>query len=564
MQVASQFRQLLEDEWEFVIQDDPLYATQCGDHRYDDRLPLVSEADYARRLDSMRAFRNRLRAIDRDALDRKERLNYDIFGLVLDNEIGELEFRAYRLPIAKVGGFHSSFADLPEYAPLETQKDYENYIARLTAFKAYVEGHIGVMRTGIREGYAPPRATLEGVEDAIRPHLVEEASRSVFFKPFENFPKSIDPAEQPRLAEAGRNAILGSIVPGYRALLTFLVDEYLPAARADVAASSLPNGRAFYEHRVRYFTTLDVSPQIIHDIGLAEVKRIRSEMEDIVRRVGFQGGLRDFIQFLRTDGRFYVDAPDALMKEVALILKKMDGELPRLFKTLPRTPYGIKPVPDYIAPFTTTAYYFPPVGDGSRAGIYYVNTYDLKSRPLYELEALSLHEAVPGHHLQIALQQEIEDMPKFRRFGWITAFGEGWALYTERLGLEVGFYQDPYSDFGRLTYDMWRACRLVVDTGMHALGWTRLQAIDFMADNTALTLLNIANEVDRYIAWPGQALAYKMGELKIRELRALCERELGARFDLREFHDVVLRDGGVPLAVLEASVKTWLTERRGT
>jgi len=281
-------------------------------------------------------------------------------------------------------------------------------------------------------------------------------------------------------------------------------------------------------------------------------------MEAILRKVDFQGDFQEFIHFLRTDPRFYVDTPEALMKEVALVLKKMDGELPRLFKTLPRMPYGIKQVPDYIAPQTTTAYYFPPAGDGARAGAYYVNTYDLKSRPLYEIEALSLHEAVPGHHLQIALTQEIDTMPNFRRFGWITAFGEGWALYAERLGLEVGFYQDAYSDFGRLTYEMWRACRLAVDTGLHALGWTRQQAIDFMAQNSALTLLNIENEVDRYIAWPGQALAYKMGELKIRELRALAEQELGARFDLREFHDVVLRHGGLPLDVLEAQVKSWL------
>ncbi len=561
MPASSRLQQLFADEWEFRMQEDPLFATQCGDHRFDDRLPSVSEADFARRLERMRAFRERLRAIDRGALTAVEQLNYDIFGHVLENEIAEIEFHVYRMPIAKSVGFHRVFGDLPEYVPLSTKVDYENYIARLNAFKAYVEGHVEVMRAGVREGHVPARVTLEGIDDSIRLLMADDAARSVFFKPFENIPATIARVDQERLTEAGRAATRDSIVPGCSALLRFLAEEYLPAARSDVAASSLPNGRAFYEHRVRYFTTLDVSPQHVHDTGLAEVERIRAEMEAILRKVSFQGSFQEFIHFLRTDARFYVSTPEALMKEVALVLKKMDGELPRLFKTLPRMPYGIKPVPDYIAPQTTTAYYFEPAGDGTRAGICYVNTYDLKSRPLYEIEALSLHEAVPGHHLQIALQQEIDDMPNFRRFGWITAFGEGWALYTERLGLEVGFYQDPYSDFGRLTYEMWRACRLVVDTGMHALGWTRQQAIDFMAENTALTLLNIANEVDRYIAWPGQALAYKMGELKIRELRALAERELGARFDLREFHDVVLLDGGLPLAVLEAKVGRWLAEQ---
>ena len=561
---SSQLQQLFVDEWEFRMQEDPLFATLCGDHRYNDRLPSVSEADSRRRLAQMRAFHERLQAIDRSALTPDERLNRDIFAHGLENEIAETEFRAYLMPVAKVSGFHSLFPELPEHVPLNTLKDYENYTARLSAFQAYVQGHIELMRAGMREGYVPARVVLEGIEDSIRPHIVEDAAHSLLFKPFEKLSNAIDSAGQQRLIEMASAAIMNSIVPGYRALLRFMIEEYIPAARSDIAASTLPNGRAFYEHRIRYFTTLNLSPQQVHDTGLAEVKRIRADMQAIVEKVGFEGSFQEFINFLRTDARFYVDTPEALMKEVALVLKKMDGELPRLFKTLPRMPYGIKPVPDYIAPKTTTAYYFPPAGDGTRAGIYYVNTYDLKSRPLYEIEALSLHEAVPGHHLQIALQQELGESPNFRRFGWITAFGEGWALYTERLGLEVGFYQDPYSDFGRLAYEMWRACRLVVDTGMHALGWTRQQAIDFMLENTASTLLNITNEVDRYIAWPGQALAYKMGELKIRELRALAEKELGARFDLREFHDVVLRDGGVPLAVLEANVKSWLAEQAQT
>jgi uncharacterized protein (DUF885 family) len=314
---------------------------------------------------------------------------------------------------------------------------------------------------------------------------------------------------------------------------------------------------------VRKYTTLDLTPQQVHDTGVQEVRHIRDEMEEVMRATGFQGDLRAFVDFLRSDDRFYVETPAALMKEVALILKRMDGELPRLFKELPRTPYGIREVPDFIAPVSTTAYYFLPAGDGTTAGFYYVNTYDLKSRPLYETEALSLHEAVPGHHLQLALQLEQAGVPDFRRFGEVTAFIEGWALYAERLGLEVGFYQDPYRNFGRLTYEMWRAVRLVVDTGMHYLGWTRQQAIDFMAQNTALSLLNITNEVDRYISWPGQALAYKIGELKIRELRTRAEQQLGPRFDVREFHRVVLKSGGIPLDVLEAEVMSWIAGLQG-
>jgi uncharacterized protein (DUF885 family) len=384
----------------------------------------------------------------------------------------------------------------------------------------------------------------------------------LLYKPFDDFPLGVAASDHARLRAAASEAIAGSVVPGYAALQTFMGDEYAPAGRETIGASGLPNGRAYYEHRVRRFTTMDVTPEQVHQTGLDEVARIRAEMDAVIVETGFDGSFEEFVEFLRTDPRFYVDDADDLMKEVALVLKKMDGQLPKLFKTLPRTPYGIKRVPDYIAPRTTTAYYNGPAGDGTRAGFYFVNCYDLASRPLYEIEALSLHEAVPGHHLQTAIQMELEDAPMFRRFIWVVAFGEGWALYSERLGLETGFYEDPYSDFGRLTYEMWRACRLVVDTGIHYMGWTRQRAIDFMAKNSALTIHNITTEVDRYISWPGQALGYKIGELKIRELRRRAERELGPGFDLRGFHDVVLGSGAVPLDVLEANVVAWIGQAK--
>ncbi|HWK89847.1 MAG TPA: DUF885 domain-containing protein, partial [Longimicrobium sp.] len=365
-----------------------------------------------------------------------------------------------------------------------------------------------------------------------------------------------------RLAAAGREAISTSVVPGFRDFLAFLRAEYLPAGRPGIAASDLPNGRAVYAQRVRAYTTLDVTADQVHETGLREVARIRAEMDSLIRKTGFTGSFAEFVQFLRTDPRFYVATPEALLQHTSLVLKRMDGELPRLFGRLPRMSYGIKEIPAFMAPGTTTAYYSPPAGDFTRSGTYWVNTYDLRSRPLYEVEALSFHEAVPGHHMQVALAQELEGVPQFRRFASFTAFVEGWALYAEKLGKEVGFFTDPYSDFGRLTYEMWRACRLVVDTGMHAKGWTRQQAIDFMAANSALTLLNITNEVDRYIAWPGQALGYKMGQMKISELRAEAERALGPRFDLRAFHDVVLGSGAVPLTVLEGNVREWIASRR--
>ncbi len=551
--------QLLTDEWEFRLREDPLFATLAGDHRYDDRLPHVTEADDARRLETLRAFRERARAIEPSALPEAERLNHAIFVRLLDNDLGELEHHAYRLPLSKVGGLHTFFPELHQFMPLNTAADYANYVARLAAFGACVTEHIELLRGALDTGYVPARATLEGLADSLRPHVVEAPEQSQLYAPLGNFPAGLSTADQAQLLAAGREAIAGSVVPGFKALLDFVEQEYVPGAREDVAAANLPNGGAFYQHRLRYYTSLDLTPEQVHATGLAEVARLRAEMQALITSTGFAGGFQDFVDFLRTDARFYAATPEALLKEVGYLMKRVDGELPRLFKTLPRLPYGIRAIPDFAAPGNTTAYYFPPAGDGTRAGMYYVNTYDLPSRPLYEVEALSLHEAVPGHHLQIALQQEL-DLPNFRRFGGFTAFVEGWALYAERLGLELGFYTDPYSNFGRLSYEMWRACRLVVDPGLHALGWTRQQAIDYMAANTASTLLNITNEVDRYIAWPGQAVAYKIGELKIRELRAYAEETLGARFDLRDFHDLLLGSGAVPLDVLEAMVRAWVAD----
>ena len=555
----DQLHQLFQDEWEYRLQADPLFATSTGDSRYNDRLPRSREEDFATFTRALATFRRRLDEVERGELPPAEQLNYDIWQRLVDNELNELELGGYRLPLSKMWGFHMAFAGCYLTMPFNTVDDYEVYIARLHAFPQYVQDHIELMREALRRNFVPPRVTLEGVAESMRTQLVSDPVDSVLYQPFQSFPATIDEAQRSRLSHAGQAAIQQAVIPGFQAGLTFVREEYIPAARQTIAAAELPRGNEFYAHRIRLFTSLELSPQEVHQTGLDEVARIRAQMQAVINQVSFGGTFRQFIEFLRSDPQFYVQTPEQLLEKTALVLKRMDGELPRLFKTLPRLPYGIRPIPDYSAPGNTAAYYFPGPGDGSRAGAYYVNTYDLSSRPLYEIEALSLHEAVPGHHLQIALQQELSDLPLFRRHNGFTSFVEGWALYAERLGLEVGFYQDPYSNFGRLSYEMWRACRLVVDTGMHALGWSRQQAIETMLDNTSSTLLNITNEVDRYIAWPGQALAYKIGELKIRALRAKAETALGSKFDLRQFHDVLLLQGAVPLDVLEAMVDRYIS-----
>ncbi|HEU0054306.1 MAG TPA: DUF885 domain-containing protein, partial [Longimicrobium sp.] len=525
-QTASErFRRLLDDDWEWRKREFPTFATYLGDHRYDDRLGSVSLADTRRRLAETQGFLDRLRAIPRDSLSPAERVNYDIFMRDKREDVEEGRFHGYLIPITNREGFHTSFPQLPDNLRLATAEDYRNYISRLRAFRGFVGQHIELMRQGIREGMVLPAISLDGIEGVLQPHIVDDPTKSLLWKPFTAFPASVPEGERAALMAAGRDAIATSVAPGFRDFLDFITKEYRPAARQTIGASALPNGHEYYAHRVRVYTTLDdATPESVHQTGLREVARIRAAMDSVMRSVGFTGSFAEFVQMLRTDPRFYATTPEELMERNAVFLKRMDGELPKLFGRMPRMPYGIKPIPDYIAPRTTTAYYSQPAGDGTRAGFYWINTYDLKSRPFYEIEALASHEAVPGHHMQLAIQQELEGIPDFRRFGGVTAFVEGWALYAESLGKELGFYTDPYSEFGRLSYEMWRACRLVVDTGIHEKGWTRQQAIDFMAENSALTLTNITNEVDRYIAWPGQALAYKTGQMKIRALRTEAER----------------------------------------
>jgi uncharacterized protein (DUF885 family) len=560
---GADFHRLLDEEWEARLREEPLLASSVGDHRYDDRLPSVAAADLERAVTRRRETLARLQAIDRAGLDTQDRISYDMLRRELNDDLADYEFGSWRLPINADTGFHTGFADLPRQTSFSSPRDYENYIARLRAFPAYVAQQIANMREGLRTGFTLPRVVLDGYDVTIRTHVVADPEQSVFYGPFRSFPPGVRDGDRARLVAAGRSAVMEGAVAGYRTFLDFMTGEYLPKTRATTAAADLPRGREYYAHRVRYFTTLDVTPEEVHKIGLAEVARIHTEMVEVIRQSGFEGDFAAFLKFLRTDPRFYARTPEELLKQASFIAKRMDGKLPSLFGHLPRLPYGVEPVPAHLAPkYTGGRYVEAPVG-GTRAGTYWVNTYALESRPLYVLEALTLHEAVPGHHLQIALQQELQGVPPFRRSSGVGAFGEGWGLYSERLGLEAGFYQDPYSNFGRLTYEMWRACRLVVDTGLHAFGWSREKAMDFLASNTALSLHEVRTETDRYISWPGQALAYKMGELKIRELRRMAETELGPRFDVRSFHDAILSSGPVPLPVLEEQIRAYVTATKG-
>jgi uncharacterized protein (DUF885 family) len=558
---ASRLHDLFAREWEARLRDNPLFATSVGRHEYDALLPSVGYAELEQRHRATRALLAELATIDRSRLGPADRLNAEIWKSQLADRAAEFELGGYQMPFNADSGFHSGFAQLADRMPFANVKDYENYLARLRAWPRYVAQQIELMRMGIRRGFTVPRATLDGYDHTISAHLVDDPAQSVFWKPFERFPAAVAPADRDRLRQAAREAILGSVVAGYKSFLAFYQSEYLPHARATLAASELPNGRAYYAHQIRHFTTLDLSPEEIHKIGLAEVERIGNEMRAVMRQVGWQGDFASFLEMLRTDPRFYPKSGEELLKDAAWIAKRIDGKLPSMFKTLPRLPYTVQPVPDHLAPKYTSGRYVEAPAGSTQPGTYWVNTYKPETRPLYDLEALTLHEAVPGHHLQIARSQELADLPGFRRYSYISAFGEGWALYCEWLGLEMGFYTDPYSNFGRLTYEMWRACRLVVDTGLHAQGWSRQQAIDYLASHTALPRHEIETETDRYISWPAQALSYKLGELKIKALRKKAEQALGAAFDLREFHDVVIGSGALPLAVLEQSIDRYIGER---
>ena len=551
-------RALIADEWAERMQDDPLYATQAGVRDYDDRLPAVTPSDFKRREERNQVYASRLSAIDRMALAPSNRVNYDIFEFEIHHRLALAPFASWRIPLTGDEGFHIEVMRMAAGIAMTTARDYENYLARLRAIPGYFAQQQANMREGMATGYTLPAVIMPGIVKVLDGQQYKSPELTPFFQPFTRIPDTIEAAQRERLAAAGRTAIQNQVIPAYQRLRRFFVDEYLPAARKTIAARDWPMGAAHYSALVKFFTNLDVTPEQVHEIGLAEVARIRAEMQSVMLQAGFKGTFPAFLRFLRTDKRFYARTPDELLKDASYIAKQIDGLLPGYFGKLPRMTYSVQPVPAELAPNYTGGRYSPPPIGGLTGGEYWVNTYDLSKRPLYSLAALTLHEAVPGHHLQGSLARELVDVPPFRRDFYAHAFGEGWGLYSEKLGEEMGIYQTPYDHFGRLSYEMWRACRLVVDTGMHALGWSRERAQQYLADNTALSSQEVRTETDRYIAWPGQALAYKMGELKILELRASARKALGARFDLRAFHDAVLANGAVPLPVLERQIDEYV------
>jgi uncharacterized protein (DUF885 family) len=552
---------LFATEWDYTLEQNPTMASQLGDRRWNDRWEDVSLAAIQRQHEHARDVLSRLKKIDRRKLSRADQLNGDLFQKEYETSIEEHQFRWYLVPLNQREGIQTA-DELADALRFGTVKDYEDWVARLRAFPAYLDQTITLMREGIHARILQPKVTMQRVPAQIDKQIVETPEKSPFYKPFQDFPGSIPQAERARLQDAGKQAISARVIPAYRRLKEFFVGEYLPACFDQVGAWQMPNGEAMYAFFTRKFTTTRLTPREIHDIGQREVKRIRAEMNAVMDEVGFKGSLPEFFQFLRTDPQFYCKTPEELLMTCRAVAKRIDPRLVKIFRTIPRTPYGVEPIPDKIAPDTTTAYYRQPAADGSRAGTYFVNLYKPEPRPKWEMMALSLHEAVPGHHLQIALAQELGELPNFRRYGGYTVYVEGWGLYAESLGEDMGLYDDPYSKFGQLTYEMWRAVRLVVDTGIHHLKWDRQKAIDFFLENAAKSELDVVNEIDRYISWPGQALAYKIGELKIKELRARASRALGDRFDLREFHDIVLKQGAVPLDILERTADEWIATKK--
>ncbi len=553
---------LFDKEWAWRLKQSPEFATSVGVHDDDDKLSDVSMEAIAASIEDTKGFRAELAKIDRATLPADEQANYDIFDTQLRERVESFGFGEQYLTLNADSGFHSGFPLIWQSMPFQTVKQYENYIARLRAFPRYMEQNIALMREGLKRGITVPKATMVGTEDSLRMLLIAGPEKSSLWTPFTRIPPLLPALERERLLKAGRDAILEAVAPAYQTFYDFMVKEYLPGLRTTLAATALPNGDAYYKFLIRQYTTLDLTADQIHQIGLDEVKSIRAEMDAVIKKVGFKGDFAAFLEFLRTDPQFYPKTGEELLMRASYIAKQMDGKLPSLFKTLPRQPYTVAPVPEYLAPKYTAGRYNGSPKDSAEPGYYWVNTYALDTRSLYNLEALTYHEAVPGHHLQGALAQEAETVPNFRRYSYISAFGEGWGLYSEWLGLEAGFYKDPYSNFGRLTYAMWRACRLVVDTGVHAKGWTRQQVLDFLGQNTALSLHEVETETDRYISWPGQALSYRIGYLKIRELRAKAEKALGEHFDVRLFHDAVLAHGAVPLPVLERQIDQFIAEQK--
>lgn len=558
---SAQLHALFRSEWDYTMQQSPVWASMLGDRRWNTRWGDSTMPAIKARYRHARETLARLKSIGRTGLPQADRVNYDLFERHLRETIGEERFEPYLLPVNQMFGVQTT-SELADQLRFETVKDYEDWIVRLRTFPEQVDQTVVLMRQGMAQRRLHPKILMQRVPAQIDKQIVSRAEDSPFFDSFENMPDSFPPAVRERLAKEASDAIMTGIVPAFERFKRFFTGEYLPACFDEVGVWQMKDGADYYAFQVWSQTTTDLTPDDIHKTGLSEVARIRGQMEQIKASTGFGGTLAEFFQYLRTDPKFYFKTESEIVEAYRALCKKIDARLVKIFRVLPRMPYGVEPVEELAAPDAPAAYYYEPAADGSRPGWFRVNTYRPEVRPRFDMVALALHEAVPGHHLQIALAMEQGELPNFRKYGGYTAFTEGWGLYAETLGEDMDLYDDPYDKFGQLSFEMWRAVRLVVDTGIHHKRWTREQAIRYFMDNTPKSELDIANEVDRYIAWPGQALAYKLGELKIKELRRKSARELGERFDVREFHDVVLRDGSVTLDVLASNVDAWVRRRK--
>jgi uncharacterized protein (DUF885 family) len=554
---------IIDDHWSWILKENPTLATELGVRTYDAKLGEQSPASIDRQAEDMKTFVARLEKIAPDSLSPAEKMNRAILLRDLSMAVQGASFGEKYMLFTNRGSWHSGFASRPFDMPFFTRADFESYISRLNDYPRYNDEGIATTRLALKGRYTQYCQSMAGFEKSINAHVVDKVADSAFMRPFDSKPSTISEADFAMLKAKAADAVSTRVIPAYAAFYTFYMKEYAPKCRKSPGISSLKNGPAYYNFRIQEQTTTKMTADEVHALGLREVDRIKGEMEQVVQATRFNGSRREYVNYLRINPKFAARSADELVTANAAFMKHVDGLLPKLFGRLPRLPYTVQAMQDDVADGNTTAYYEPGAATAGRPGIYRVNTTRLPERYLFEIPSLGMHESVPGHHLQIALQQEL-DLPNFRRhFVSFTAFVEGWGLYAEHLGIEMGVYDTPEKDFGRLSYEMWRACRLVVDTGLHAKGWTRQQAIDYMLDNTALSRTNIEAEVDRYISWPGQALGYKIGELKFRELRARAEKALGEKFDVRAFHDAVLENGPLPLDILEAHIDEWIAARAG-
>jgi uncharacterized protein (DUF885 family) len=565
--VAAELTKLYGDFWEASLVLNPIQATFVGDPRYNDRLPNFLGAESRKEQhDFDQQWLDKVSAIDPSVLDGQARLSYDIFVRERKLSLEGERFPGWMQPVNQFGNFSQFFAQLgsgTSAQPFVTVKDYDNWASRVAAAPAIFDTAIANMREGIAAGVVQPKVLMTKVLPQLEALIKDKPEDTLFWGPIKSLPKDFSDADKTRITDAYRKMIAEQIVPAYQRLHAFIKDEYIPACRDTVSLSALPDGEAWYAYNAKSMTTTDLTPAAIHDIGLAEVARIHGEMKAVMEQVGFKGELKDFFKHVTTSKEFKFKSEQDLLDSYNALRVRTEAGVPALFSLTPKAGFEIRPVEPFRAASSAGGSYQGPSEDGTRPGIFYVNTYDLPSRTTWDMESLFLHEAIPGHHFQIALQQELTGLPMFRRFGGETAFAEGWGLYAESLGKELGVYTDPYQYFGRLQAELWRAIRLVVDTGLHSKGWTREQVIAYMLDNSAASETESVSEAERYIAIPGQALAYKIGELKIKELRARAEQALGDKFDIKAFHAEVLQDGSVPLAVLETKIDRWIAAQKG-